>query len=318
MPSHVPDLAGLQLVVGIARHGSIGGSARAMGISQQAASERLRAVEAQTGLTLVHRGSRGSRLTPAGVVVAEWAARLLDLADEIDTAITGLRGDRNHDLTVWASMTIAESLIPRWLVQLRQRQLGEGRRPTAVSLHASNSGNVVDAVRDGTAQLGFVEGVRAPRGLRHTQVAYDDLVLVAAAGSPLGRRRTPLPPEEVAELQLTSRERGSGTREVLEASLRAHGLTMGDAVVELTTATAIREAVLAGSSPAFLSHRVVARELDSGHLVAVPTTGLDLTRVFRAVWVGSKQPPAGPVRDLVAIARAADRMQPGDAGYPSA
>ncbi|MBA2560660.1 MAG: LysR family transcriptional regulator, partial [Propionibacteriales bacterium] len=264
MSSHVPDLDGLQLLVGIARHGSIGGAARANGISQQAASERLRAIEAQTGLTLVQRGARGSRLTQAGVVVVEWAARLLALADEIDTAIEGLRGDRNRELSVWASMTIAESLIPRWLVLLRQRQQGQGRRPTAVSLTASNSDNVVEAVRAGTAHLGFVEGVQAPKAMRHTDIAHDELILVAAAGAPLSRRRTPLAPDEVAELALTSRERGSGTREVLETSLRAHGLTMGDSVVELTTATAIREAVLAGSSPAFLSRRVVARDLDSG------------------------------------------------------
>ena len=112
--------------MGIARHGSIGGTARANGMSQQAASERVRGMEAQTGLTLVRRGARGSQLTEAGVVVAEWAARLLDLADEVDTAIEGLRGDRSRELVVWASMTIAESLIPRWLVQLRQRQQSEG------------------------------------------------------------------------------------------------------------------------------------------------------------------------------------------------
>lgn len=300
----MPDLESLALLVGIARHGSIGGAARSAGISQQAASERLRAVEAQTGLTLVQRGARGSRLTHDGVVVTEWAGRLLELADEIDLAIDGLRGDRDRDFTVWASMTIAESLVPRWLVQLRQRQLGEGSLPAAVSLHAANSDHVEEAVRDGVAHLGFVEGVRAPPGLRSTGIARDELVLVAAAGTPISRRRTPLGPGEVAGLALTSRERGSGTREVVERSLRTHGLAMGASVVELTTATAIREAVLAGSSPAFLSRRVVERDVASGHLAIVPTTGLDLARVFRAVWVGSAQPPAGPARELVAIARA--------------
>jgi hypothetical protein len=51
----------------------------------------------------------------------------------------------------------------------------------------------------------------------------------------------------------------------------------------------------------------VARDLESGHLVAVPTRGLDLGRVFRAIWVGTRPPAAGPIRDLVAIARAAER-----------
>ncbi len=304
--SHVPDLSGLRLLVGIARTGSIGGGARSTGTSQQAASERLRAMEAQTGLTLVRRGARGSQLTPAGIVLTEGAARLLEVADELGAAIEGLRGERSRELAVWASMTIAESLVPRWLVQLRRRQQAQGYRPTAVSLTAANSRQVVEAVRGAGAHLGFVEGVDAPTDVRSTPVARDELILVAAAGTPLGRRRTPLTPLEVAGLSLTSRERGSGTREVLEAALGAHGLSMGDSVVEVTTATAVREAVLAGSSPAFLSRRVAARELAAGDLVQVPTRGLRLERVFRAVWLGSRQPPSGPARDLVALARSAE------------
>ena len=303
MTSRVPDLSGLRLLVGVARHGSIGGAARANGITQQAASERLRAVEAQVGLTLVRRGPRGSELTQAGVVVVEWAARLLDLADEIDHAIDGLRGERGRELDVWASMTVAESLLPRWLVVLRQRQEAEGLRPTTVSLRAANSGQVLRAVLDGTGHVGFVEGAEAPPGVRAVEVARDELVLVALPRSPLARRRSGLEPEEVAGLTLTGRDPGSGTREVLEVALRVHGLSPRAPVLELTTATAVRESVLAGSAPAFLSTRVVARELESGQLVRVPTRGLDLRRSFRAIWVGSAQPPSGPVRELVAIAR---------------
>ncbi len=301
--SRVPDLPGLRLLLTIGRTGSIGAAAREAGVSQQAASERLRGIEAQTGLTLVRRGPRGSELTPSGVVVSEWAARLIELTDEIETAIEGLRGERSRGLSVWASMTVADSLVPRWLVQLRQRQLRQGDGvPTSVSLTAGNSHQVVDAVTDGSAHLGFVEGVDAPRHVRSTTVAEDELVLVVAAGDPLTRRRRPIPAEEVAGMALTGREPGSGTREVVERSLAAAGLTAHAPVVELTTTAAVRGAVLAGSAPAFLSTRVVARDLESGHLVAVPTE-LDLRRRFRAIWVGAGQPPAGPARDLVAIAR---------------
>lgn len=303
MTTHVPDFDGLRLLVGIGRHGSIGASARAQGLTQQSASERVRGMEAMTGLTLVQRGARGSTLTPAGVVVAEWAARLLEMAEEIDTAIAGLRGDRDRDLVVWASMTVAETLLPRWLVLLQQRQRGEGYRPTTVSLHATNSRHVLDAVREGTATLGFVEGGDLPAGVRSQAVGSDTLVLVAAPGTPLARRRTPLEPAEVAALPLTNREPGSGTREVVERALAAHGLTGAAPVVEHTTATAVREAVIAGSAPAFLSPRLVGRDVDAGRLAVVPTRGLDLTRAFRAVWVGPPAPPAGPVRDLVGVAR---------------
>ena len=300
--TRVPDLDALRLLVGVARHGSIGATARANGVTQQAASERLRAVEAQVGLTLVRRGARGSELTQAGVVVVEWAARLLDLADEIDHAIDGLRGDRGRELIVWSSMTVAESLLPRWLVLLRQRQEHEGLEPTAVSFTAANSAQVAEAVRGGHAHVGFVEGTTTPPGLRSAVVAVDELLLATGAGTPLGRRRSPLAPREVAGLVMTAREEGSGTREVVAAALRRHRLKLTEPAVELTTATAVREAVAAGGPPAFLSRRVARRELEAGRLVAVPTEDLDLTRSFRAVWVGGAQPPAGPVRELVGLA----------------
>ncbi|WP_323791313.1 LysR family transcriptional regulator [Nocardioides sp.] len=304
MASHVPDLDGLRLLVLIARLGSIGAAARTQGTSQQAASERVRGMETLTGLTLVRRGARGSELTEAGIVVVERATHLLAVAEEIEVVIDGLRTDRGRDLSVWASMTVAETLIPRWLVQLRQRQESEGSTPTTVSLTASNSTRVVEAVRDGSADLGFVEGVTAPAGVRHTAVGRAELVLVVAQGSPLSRRRTPLTPRQVAELPLARRERGSGSREVLESALAEHGLVAADPVAELTTATAILGTVLAGGSAAFLSRRVVERDLALGHLVAVPTADLQLHRTLRAVWSGGKQPPAGAVRNLVGIARA--------------
>lgn len=64
----------------------------------------------------------------------------------------------------------------------------------------------------------------------------------------------------------------------------------------------MRESVRAGGAPAFLSRRTVDPDVASGALMIVPTAGLDLTRILRAVWVGGAMPPAGPVRDLLAIA----------------
>ncbi|SDD43838.1 LysR family transcriptional regulator [Nocardioides lianchengensis] len=300
--SHVPDPAGLRLLVAVGRTGSIGGAARETGISQQAASERLRGIEAQTGLTLLRRGPRGSELTASGVAVTEWAARLIELTDEIETAILGLRGEHSRELSVWASMTIADGLMPRWLVQLRDRQVREGGSPAAVSLTAANSHQVEDAVRNGTAHVGFVEGVDRPLHVRSIVVAHDELVLVVAADDPLARRRTAMTAEEIAELPLTSREPGSGTREVVERALAEAGVAMHESVVELTTTTAVRGSVLAGGAPAFLSRRVIQRDVESGHLAVIRTT-VDLRREFRAIWSGGPQPPAGPARDLVSIAR---------------
>lgn len=308
---HLPDLAALQLLVDVAEHGSIGAAGRANGITQQSASERLRAVEALTGLTLLQRSASGSTLTEAGVLLAGWAARLLDVAHEVDTSIATLRDDRRHQLSVAASMTIAEHLLPLWLVRLRQQH------ETAASLTATNSERVRAAVRAGSADIGFVEDGADLGGLASLVVGRDTLALCAAPDDTWATLGHAVTAREVAERPLTWRERGSGTRRVVEEALAEHDLTATTPAVELTTTSAVRGAVTAGSPPAFLSRRAVQSDVEAGRLVEVPTDGLDLTRDLTAIWVGSGRAPAGPVRDLLAIATATTRTAPTDPGAPS-
>ena len=293
----LPDLASLRLLTDVARLGSIGAAGRAAGISQQSASERLRAMEAQTGLVLVQRAQRGSELTPMGRLLVEWSTDLLARADEIEVALETLRRGRSEELRVHASMTTAEYVLPRWLMRLRQV------RQVAVSLRAANSEEVVAAVRRGDADLGFVEGPVDVAGLSTSVVGIDELVLVAAPDDRWARRRAPLTAAEIAGRQLTLREQGSGTRAVAEGAIAAAGARMAEPAVELATNAAILGAVRAGGPPGFVSRRAATSDLAMGTLTAVPVAELDLTRRFRAAWVGGPRPPAGPVRDLLAIAR---------------
>lgn len=299
----LPDLPSLRLLSDVARLGSIGAAGRAYGISQQSASERLRQMETQTGVVLLQRASTGSTLTPAGRLLVEWTRPLLERADEIEDALRTLRTERSRELHVYASMTTAEFLLPGWLVRLRRE------RATTASLHATNTDAVVAAVRDGAADLGFIEGPADLHGLASRRVGDDTLVLVAAPEDRWARRRTPITAAEISRRPLTSREPGSGTRHVVESALRAAGTAPSPAEVELTTTAAILAAVRAGSPPAFVSERAVEHDLATGRLVRIATTGLDLGRRFTAVWVGPRTPPAGPVRDLLALA-ARDAGQP--------
>ncbi|MFE3998294.1 LysR family transcriptional regulator [Nocardioides sp. YIM B13467] len=293
----LPDIPSLRLLADVARLGSIGAAGRAAGISQQSASERLRAIETQVGLVLVQRAHRGSELTQAGKLLVEWSGDLLERADEIENAMQTLRRGRSDELHVHASMTTAEYLLPRWLVRLRQQ------RRVAVSLRAANSEDVVAAVRQGEADLGFVEGPVDTEGLSTTGVGFDELVLVAAPDDRWARRRSGIHANELATRPLTCRERGSGTRAVVESALATIGERLADPEVEFATNAAILASVRAGGSPAFVSSRASQADLDMGALVSVPVPELDLSREFRAVWVGGARPPAGLVRDLLGIAR---------------
>src|ERR1700739_2246821 len=87
LSSHMPELASFEVLLAIAKTGSLGAAAREVGLTQQAASARRESMEPQTGVQLAVRTPRGSHLPPAGVVVVEWAARLLDVAHHVDAGL---------------------------------------------------------------------------------------------------------------------------------------------------------------------------------------------------------------------------------------
>ncbi|WP_330329560.1 LysR family transcriptional regulator [Streptomyces sp. NBC_00536] len=293
----VPDLGALELLIAVARVGSLGAAAREVGITQPAASSRIRAMEARLGVALVDRTPRGSTLTAQGALVTDWARRIVEAAEAFDAGAQALRGARDSRLRVAASMTIAEYLLPGWLIALRAARPG-----TAVSLQADNSALVAERVLAREADLGFVEGLAVPDGLDAVVIAQDRLVVAVAPTHPWARRRSgEVTAAELAATPLILRERGSGTRQVLDAALAGSG-GLARPLLELASTTAVKAAAVSGAGPCVLSELAVREELAGRRLVAVSVTGQPLGRSLRAVWPAGTR-PAGPARDLLSLTR---------------
>jgi DNA-binding transcriptional LysR family regulator len=177
LPARVSDLMPFDLLLSVARLGSLGLAAAEHGISQPAASTRIRRLERQLGVPLIERSPRGSHLTPDGELVAGWAQAAVDAAAALDAGVTSLRAHSDAVLRVAASMTVAEYLLPGWLTALRSRD-----PRTAVALTAGNSAEVASAVLGDGADIGFVEGPDLPPGLESRQVGTDRLTVVVPPG----------------------------------------------------------------------------------------------------------------------------------------
>ena len=288
----MPDLGALQLLLSVARLGSLGAAAAAHGISQPAASSRIRYMERLVGLPLLVRRTRGSDLTSEGVEVARWAAGLLEHAAVVDAAIADLKRLHEAHLRVAASTTIAQFMLPAWL--------NRARTAVAVAAGVMNSQRVMAAVLAGEADLGFVEGPATRHGLTARVVAVDRLVVVVGQGHPWAARRHPLSGQELAGTALLQREPGSGTREALEAAL-AHVGPLAPAAWECSSTPELLQAAARGQAPAVLSRLVVHSDVARGRLVPVACTGFTLRRQLRAVWTYG-QPLRRTQRDFLAIA----------------
>lgn len=289
-----PELASLDLFVSVVELGSVSAAARVHGVAQPSASSRLKHLERQVGLQLLDRSPTGTTPTDAGVLVAGWAEAILRSANELQAGLSAFQAEQSGRLRIAASFTIAEYLLPQWLERFSREHPAD-----SVALDVANSAHVIESLRRGEADLGFIETPSAIDDLTVQVVEHDQLVAVVAPGHPWAGG-SPVPVEALAATPLVTREAGSGTREALEAALTTRGLSAPPSVLELGSTSAVRSAVLLGNSPTVISRLAVAAEIASGELVEVEVTGLTIDRDLRAAW--SPAHPLPPLAtDLLSI-----------------
>jgi molybdate transport repressor ModE-like protein len=308
----VRDLGALRALREVGRRGSIAAAATALGVSQQALSARMRTLERAMNVTLLSRSPGGSRLTEQGRLIVGWAEDVLDAADRLEAGLRSIRSGVSHRLAIAASQTVAEHLVPHWLVELRgieKASAGQapGRTPTVVELTVANSTGVIELVRHVKVRLGFIETPHLPADLVTAHLRDDEMLVVTAPGHPWARRRRrPLSLAEIAATPMVMREAGSGTRVTLTDHLAAqHPPLSARIAMELGTSAAVRSAIAEGVGPGVLSRLAVRDDLVLGRLVAIEVAGPPLRRPLTAVWRHDLDPLPPEAARLLAVAKGA-------------
>ncbi len=142
-----------------------------------------------------------------------------------------------------------------------------------IRLNIGNTAQVAAAVRDGAAELGFVEGVIDDPVLTVEQIARDQLIVVVGPEHPWSMIDH-LKPGRLIESDWVLREPGSGTRSVFEAALERFGLFPAAlrVALELPSNEAVRSAVEAGMGATAISASVASPSLEAGLLHHVTLT----------------------------------------------
>lgn len=283
LPASFPELASLDLFATVVEVGSVSQAARIHGITQPSASSRLKHLERQLGFAVLERSPTGSRPTDAGVLVAGWADAILRAARELNAGLGAFQAEQVGRLRIAASFTIAEYLLPQWLDRFSRLHPND-----SIALEVLNSTAVTQRVRDGEADLGFIESPSPASGLASQTVGTDELITVVAPDHPWSGRQS-VPVEALAATALVMRETGSGTRQALEAALESLGLGAPTTVLELGSTSAVRTAVIHGNAPTVISRLAVTAEIDSGKLTEIGVKGLTIERQLRAIWPEGSQ-----------------------------
>ncbi len=268
----------LRVFVAVAECQHMTRAAETLHMAQSAVSAAITTLESRHAVRLFHRVGRGIELTGTGTLFLLEAKAVLARAQSAELMLVETGGLMRGSLAVQASQTVGSYWLPRFIVAFRRLHPAIDLR-----LEVGNTAQVADAVRVGTAELGFVEGQVQDPSLASAVVAHDQLVLVVSDGHPwVGRRALSL--RDLAGADWVLREQGSGTRAALEAALQHLGIAPDTLrrPLELPSNEAVRAAVEAGAGATVISGSVAAPSLEAGLLHQIP---LDLPpREFRVIY----------------------------------
>ncbi len=273
------SLENFRLVVfrSVATHLSFRKASEELYLTQPAVSSQIKALEEELGVQLLDR-SRGSvSLTEAGCVLLDYAQRFRALSAEAKARMLEMKGEVGGDLILGASTTIAQYALPR--------RLGEFRRQNPrveIQLTSGNTEEIVTALLEHRIALGLVEGPPRSRDVHVEPYLADELLLIVPRGHEWAERGT-IRCKDLPAMSLLMRERGSGTRRVVELALEKRGVHMSDLriAMELDSTEAIKSAVEAGLGAGFVSRWALAQDCRNGkafQIVAIE--GVQIPRSF--------------------------------------
>ena len=260
-------------------------AAKEMLLSQPTISEHVRYLEEELGQKLLERRAKDIALTPVGVVLYDYARKILRMRNEAIQAVRHYGGILAGDVTIGCSTIPGTYIVPQ-LLGIFHKQY------TAIKtmLRIGSSQIIAEKVLYEKLEFGVVGAKWNENGLLWNRFYSDELTLVIHPEHPwVNKREVSL--AELLEEPFILRERESGTRKVIAQVLAENGLREQNlhSVAEIGSTAAVKEAVKAGIGIAILSKRAIVDEIKCGRLAAIAIEKQTLKRPFYLIQRKSRE-----------------------------
>ena len=243
--------------------------------TQPAVSQVIRKLEAAVGETLFDRAARDGSLTAAGVLLRDYALRLLALRREAASALGELKSLERGHLQLAANEYTCMYLLPA--IDRYRREFPH----ITVAVHRMLASRIPEELNLRTFELGMISFHPDPAHFRSIAVYADSLAFIVSPSHPLAGAKHVSISQLGEEVFIAHNVASPLRKRVIEAFQRHRTpLNMG---IELPTIEAIKRFVAMGNGVALVPHLTVAQELESGDLVRVPVDDLEVKRILRLV-----------------------------------
>ena len=256
----------LQVFHAVARLLSFTKAAEVLHMTQPAVTFQIRQLEEQFDTRLFDRTHNRVSLTEAGRIVFEYAEKIFEQYAEMENAIREMTDDISGSLTIGASTTISEYMLPALLGEFNSKN-----PDVRLRLRVSNTEGIVSMVENNIIDLGVVEGLVNNKNLLVEVCRQDELVLIVPPKHELAKNES-IKLKDILNYPFICREEGSGTREVILDYLYSLGMDKHamNTCLELGSPEAVKGAVEAGMGLTIVSSASITKELKLGSLVSIP------------------------------------------------
>ena len=178
-------LEDLRILVAACETGSLSSLARELARTQSSISQHITHLEAETGVKLFERHSRGVMPTAAGRLLKEFALEGLDAIQTGLQRVRALQHGETRTLTITTGGTTVRHFMSRAVVRFRKRYPEVNLR----FLPGNSTQRCLEILRLSQAELAFVTTGESVRGINQRAVARQRLYLLVSRSDALARHR---------------------------------------------------------------------------------------------------------------------------------
>jgi len=270
------DLASLQMFQTVVRERSFSRAAEKLYRTQPAVSISIRKLEDWVGQPLFVRGSGARTLTDAGVLLSEYADRMLNLREEIKKGMQELRGIERGQVSIGVNESSIHALLPA-LDRYRQRYPG-----IQIRVHRVFSREVPREVMNHHLDIGVISYLPEERELEAVEFYRDSLVMIVWPGHRLSKRRD-VSISELGQETFVAHNVESPYRQRVVQLFARHRIPLR-MEMELPTIESIKRFVEMKRGVAIVPRMCVEQEVASGDLRALRIRQMRLLRRLYLVY----------------------------------
>lgn len=272
----------LRVFMAAARHLSFSKAADELSLTAPAVSMQIKEMESDIGVALFARTGRRVELTTAGEYFLVYAKRIAANLRDAEVTLTKLRGSDGGTLRIGLVST-AKYFLPQLLARFRDEHFG-----LQIRLEVRNRDQMVELLRDGEIDLAIMGRTPADLDTRVEPFAPHPHAFIASPEHPLAREQG-IAPAVLNQVELITREQGSGTRAIMERFLKERGLTPRVSM-EMSSNESIKQAVMANLGISFVSLHTVGLEVTHDKLAVLDIDETPIARAWHVVALNGSTP----------------------------